>query len=127
MTAAQMSLMDLMRAPPQLRPVDPDGPVIQGEPHETLRLPHPRLAWDMARIELHRHTDRLWMWSAGDAGGGYRVGPKWGRFAATRDDALHYAARELIARMERMIARPHGYAITPAQMRQTIAWAEGLT
>lgn len=122
----QTSLLDLMRAPPIIRPVDPDGPVIQGEPDELLRLKHPRLAWDIARIELHRHDDGLWMWSVSVAGGGYRVGPKWGKFAATRDDALHHAAQELNKGMRRKLDRPEAYGVTAAQLRQAIAWAEGL-
>lgn len=95
----QLSLFDVLRGPMIVRPCDGFGPVVQGEADETMILPHPRLAWDRARIELHQHTDGLWMWSvslSGDngCGGGYKVGPKWGRFAASRDDALHYAVQE---------------------------------
>ena len=115
-----------MRSPPITRPVDPDGHVIQGEPDEVLRLPHPRLAWDIARIQLHRHSDGLWMWAIGHAVVGFRVGPKWGRFADTRDDALYYAAQELIARMHLELSRTPIIISTPAEMRQAIAWAEGL-
>lgn len=92
------------RAPPIIRRADPDGPVIQGKIDEVLTLPHPRLRWARARIELHRHTDGLWMWAIGyhddgGSGGGYRVGPKWGNFASTRDDALFYACEEMRDRM----------------------------
>lgn len=125
----QPSLLDMMRGAPIIRPVDPLGEVIQGDPDEVLRLKHSRLAWDITRIELHQHSDGLWMWSVSCAGGGYRVGPKWGKFAATRDDALHHAAQELIEKMRGKLARADagcGQIITPAQMRQAIAWAEGL-
>jgi hypothetical protein len=92
-----------VRVPAIIRRVDPDGPVIQGKIDEVLTLPHPRLRWDRARIELHQHTDGLWMWATGyhddgGSGGGYRVGPKWGNFAASRDDALFYACEEIRSR-----------------------------
>ncbi|WP_294138359.1 hypothetical protein [Sphingomonas sp.] len=88
------------RAPAIVRRVDPNGPVIQGKIDEVLMLPHPHLRWARARIELHRHTDGLWMWATGyhddgGSGGGYRVGAKWGNFAKTRDDALFYACEEI--------------------------------
>lgn len=87
----QLSLFDTLRSPAIRKPVEPHGGVVQGEPDAVYRLRHPRLAWDRATIELHQHTDGLWMWSASfycdNSGGGYRVGPKWGRFAETRDDA----------------------------------------
>ena len=93
-----------LRAPAVIRRVDPDGPVIQGKIDEVLTLPHPRLRWARAQIELHRHTDGLWMWATGyhddgGSGGGYRVGAKWGNFAQTRDDALFYACEEMRTRM----------------------------
>ncbi|AVO37360.1 hypothetical protein [Pukyongiella litopenaei] len=97
-------LLDLMREPPVTLPVFDALGVIQGEIDETLRLTHPRMAWDRARIELHRHTDGLWMWSvsfhADGRGSGYRVGPKWGHFAKSREDALHWAVDELLTRLE---------------------------
>lgn len=104
MVSVQPSLFDLMRGQMIVRPCDGDGPVVQGEADETLILPHPRLAWDRARIELHLHSDGLWMWSvsvAGDGGcgGGYKVGPKWGRFAESRDDALAFAIAEARAKI----------------------------
>lgn len=95
----QLSLFDTLRTPAIRKPVEPNGRVLQGDPDVVFRLKHPRLAWDRARIELHQHTDGLWMWSASfhcdNFGGGYRVGAKWGRFAQTRDDALFYAASEI--------------------------------
>lgn len=103
MAMMQLSLLDALRAPPVVRYISPDGPVVQGDPDEALCLPHPRMAWDRARVELHRHTDGLWMWSASwhanGSGSGYKVGPKWGRFAETRDDALHYAVGEIEIRI----------------------------
>ena len=97
---AQLSLFDALRSPPIKRHVKPHGDVVQGEPHEVLLLPHPRWAFPRCRIELHPHCDSTWMWSvsiASDDGTGtsYRVGEKWGNFAVTRDDALHYALKEL--------------------------------
>lgn len=100
----QLTLFDALHEPPVLLPVDPDGHVVQGDVDEFLFLPHPRLAWNHAEIELHRHDDGLWMWSASwhcdSCGHGYRVGPKWGKFAQTRDDALFYAVREITSRLE---------------------------
>lgn len=117
---SQPSLFDMLRGPMIVRPCDGLGPVVQGEADETLILPHPRLAWDRARIELHRHTDGLWMWSVslhGDegAGGGYKVGPKWGRFAESRDDALFFAVQEATKK----IGDKPGF-------RDHVKWLEGL-
>jgi hypothetical protein len=113
------SLLDLMHAPPVVRPVDPDGAVIQGEVDETLTW-YGRRPWIRARIELHRHDDGLWMWAidwrVSGRGAGYRVGPKWGRFAETRADALFWAVRELVGRL------PEGDP-DAARIR---AWAESL-
>lgn len=43
------------------------------------------------------------MWSTGwmcdSAGGSYRVGAKWGKFAETREDALFYAVQEIEQRL----------------------------
>lgn len=100
----QLSLFDTLRGPAIRKPIDPNGRVLQGDPDVVFRLKHPRLAWDRARIELHQHTDALWMWSASfhcdNFGGGYRVGPKWGRFAQTRNDALFYAGSEIEERLK---------------------------
>ncbi len=99
----QLGLFDSLRRPPVIHEVDPDGGVVIGEPDFAFRLPHPRYAWDRAEIEIHQHTDGLWMWSSSWCDGGqgscYRVGPKWGKFAETRDDALFYACRELEQRL----------------------------
>lgn len=111
----QLSLLDALHAPPIIRPVDRDGHVVV-DPDEALVLPHPRMAWERARIELHRHSDGLWMWSASwqcnNAGRCYGVGAKWGKFAETRDDALFYAVAELRAGLaERDIDRSEASAI----------------
>lgn len=121
----QMTFLDLMHPPPILRPVDPDGPVITGAVDVTLRLPHPRLAWDLARIELHEHEDGLWMWSVQICGSGYNVGPKWGKFAATQADATYFAVCELLRNTEKMT--PQGRGISPAQLKQIMDWARKLT
>lgn len=122
----QMSLLDLMRQPAILRPVDPCGAVVpRGLIDEVLELPHPRLAWELARIELHRAPDGLWMWATGLCGGGYRVGEKWGHYAASRDDAAHHGAVEILASVERVRdAAAHG--ITAAQLRQIATWARNI-
>lgn len=93
----QLSMLDLWRPAPIQRGVDPDGMVVEGHIHTVLRLPHPR-SGDRARIEVHPH-ERLWMWATafqiGTHGSGYRVGPKWGRFANSMEDAIFWAVREL--------------------------------
>lgn len=100
----QLSLLDALRSPPIIQPVSPHGEVIQGQADNSFVLPHPHLAWPLAQIDLHKHSDGTWMWgvnfSTGHHGRGYRVGPKWGKFAVTREDALFYAARELHAGLE---------------------------
>ncbi|TRB05819.1 hypothetical protein EXN61_11325 [Agrobacterium tumefaciens] len=58
----QLGLFDVIRRPPIKKPVDPYGPVLQSEPDYTFRLKHPRMAWDRAKIEIHRHHDGSWMW-----------------------------------------------------------------
>ncbi|MCF6371081.1 hypothetical protein [Rhizobium halophilum] len=86
-----------------MKKIEAYGEVLQGEPDHTFRLKHPRMAWDRARIEIHQHRDKTWMWSTSwqceSEGGGYRVGVKWGKFAETREDALFYAAREIEQRL----------------------------
>lgn len=84
--------------------VDPDGEVVHGDVDILLVLPHPRLKRNMAEIKVHQHTDSRWMWStsftAGDRGGGYQVGPKWGNFAETQTHAILSAALEMQGRVE---------------------------
>jgi hypothetical protein len=120
-TASQPDLFDVLRKPPVVVPVEPDGHVLEGEPDAVFSLPHKRMAWDQATIELHRHDNGLWMWSTGyncdSGGGGYRVGPKWGNFAESKSDALFYAVRELETKLERI-----GGSAAAAIM----SWARGL-
>lgn len=117
----QLGLFDALYAPAVVLPIDPDGHVVQGEVDEHYFLPHLRLAWHRAEIELHRHENGLWMWSASykcdQQGSGYRVGPKWGKFAETRDDALFYAVRELHDRLHDMDS---------ADAKQILTWADSL-
>ncbi len=91
-------LLDLMRPAPIVRPVDPDGPVVQ-DPLETHEV---RAGWRWAEVQLHQTDDGLWMWGASlnvtNGGFVYRVGPKWGRFATRRADAVEFALAELTER-----------------------------
>lgn len=81
--------------------VDPHGEVIQDD-SRIEELCSPGLTagkFSNARIQLAQHTDGLWMWSTStyfmNGGRTYRVGPKWGNFADTRDEALHAACNEI--------------------------------
>ncbi len=121
---SDLPLLDLMHAPPVDVPFDRNAEVLQGEPDEVLSLPQRRLAWLEARIDLHRDRARdLWMWSTRlhieGRGYGYSVGEKWGKFAATRADALHWARVALLGYLDK---RPD----TPATQRIR-RWAEGLS
>lgn len=123
MDGTQLSFFDAFDPVAIRRPVDPDGPVIpQSEIDEVLFLPHPKMAWHRAEIELHQHIDGTWMWSAsfnaGGRGHSYRVGPKWGRFAATRDDALRLAVKEI---EDRLIGCGESAAVA------VLNWASALT
>ncbi len=119
-----LPLLDGMVPPPvTVDDVGPDEGVVAGDVDEVLALPQPRMAWDAARIEMHRDRTRdLWMWSVcfrlETHGGGYRVGPKWHNFAETRDAALHWAITELLARIA---------ACDSAMARRIRSWAEGLS
>lgn len=104
----QLSFLDAMMPAPVgiIRPVDPNGPVTPlGNIQETLRLPHPKMVWDTASIELHPHENGEWMWATsvctGSEGYSYQVGPKWGKFARSRSDALWLAADEIERRAMR--------------------------
>jgi hypothetical protein len=122
----QLSLFGSARPRPTLEPVDPDGSVVEGSIDVTLRLPHPRLAWDMAAIQLHQHEDSRWMWAIQHANGGYQVGPKWGRFAPSQAAALTYAAGELLDWCDRTEAQGQTLSITTDQLNKIRAWAEAL-
>lgn len=114
-----MNLLDLMTAPPIVRPVEPKGHVVQGRAQEVMCW-HERSY--SAQIELHPQ-DGLWMWSVcytlPGGGSGYKVGAKWGRFAACRADALHHAIAELTDKMARREAHE------PLAAR-VLAWAGSL-
>jgi len=116
-------LLDLMRPQPDLAPVDPGGSVVRGAPDRVIPMPRPKIGCH-AEIELHRHDDGRWMWSVSvecdNSYSGYRVGPKWGQFSASEDDALYWAARELLGRLAR---NPGAETASRARIR---AWAEGL-
>lgn len=119
------TLLDLMHAPPLITPVQPMGDVLRGPADVTLRWqPEPRKLYLYAEIELHQH-EKGWMWSTswGTSGGGsrYKVGEKWGKFAATRDDALHHARAEL----KRLIKNRHGHG-DDRNVKRIIAWADSL-
>lgn len=119
------TLLDLMREPMIVRPVDPDGPTVKAD--EVLEWGKPWSGFRYARIELHQHDDGLWMWARSfelaERAATYRVGPKWGRFAKSRADALHYAIEDLLRDVEKA-------ATTQAQKalaRQIVTWTRGLS
>lgn len=121
----QLSMFDLWTPPIaiMIEPCDPFGAVIQGAADVTLTLPRKGNVNPIAEIELHQHTDGRWMWStehtlSNGSGGSYRVGPKWGRFAATKPDALSAAVNELIERV--------GKRDRCKDIPAIIAWARGL-
>lgn len=117
----QLSIFDVLRAPPVRVPVDRYGPVLKTDPDFTYSLEHPRMAWNYADIEVHRHTNGLWMWSTSYncdmGGGGYRVGEKWGKFAETQADALYYACVEI----EERLSGSNG-----PDARKVLEWVKGI-
>ena len=122
----QLELLSLIVSPPISRRIEPFGEVVRGEVDTVHRFqPDPRKHWFHAVIELHPH-EGLWMWSTiysiGGCGESYRVGPKWGRFAATKSDALHWAVEELA---ERLASRDTDTAHSK-QAAQIMAWAQKL-
>lgn len=121
----QLDLFATSRPTPVLQPVDADGPVVPGQPDVVLRLPHQKYAWDLACLQLHEHDDGRWMWAVQSASGGYKVGPKWGRFADTQAQALAFSAAELLDWCDRTEPRLDGMIITAKQLREIRAWAEG--
>jgi hypothetical protein len=128
-------LLRRMHAPPVLRAVDPDGPGLPPDTAvEKVTLPNPRKGWrgaPLAEISLARDAGGLWMWGWGwqtaEAGSFTGIGPKWGRFAETRADALFWGAQDLVAAMEKHL-RWLGTrnAADAALARKIIAWAAGL-
>ena len=100
MIAVQLDMFDLMVRAAEIWPVKPNGSVVKGTPDHILRLRHPKFASDIATIEVHRcRKSGKWMWSTAfhihHSGSGYKVGPKWGKFASSASDALHWAKAEL--------------------------------
>ncbi len=123
-----MIQLDLFSSPPKAWPfkgdsvsVDPDGRVCtDDEIEEAIHLGD----WHVGlRIELAIHND-LWMWGSsfhtGTSGCGYRVGPKWGKFAETRDEALSRAVTEV---RKRATEQGGGEKI----IKLVNAWQKGLT
>jgi hypothetical protein len=98
----QLSMFPLLRPEADRAEVDLQGMVVSSRVHTVLRLAHPmEEGKDTARIEIHPHEGR-WMWSTafcidGHGGSGYRVGPRWGKFAASMEDAILWAVHELQA------------------------------
>ena len=95
-----LPLLDLMFGPAIERPKTHDDGVVL-DPDEEFTLPMPRRKYlDAARIQLHRHTNGLWMWSVSFSftrnGFWSQVGARDGKFAQTREAALHYAVQELL-------------------------------
>lgn len=91
----QLSLFDAL---PAL--VDPrDRVCTDDELFDTIELGDRRLG---LRIELARHTDGRYMWGTRfhtpTGGQGYRVGPKWGKFALSPIEALQHARLEIAER-----------------------------
>jgi len=69
-----------------------------------------------------QHDDGRWMWATGTCGGGYKVGPKWGNFAATQQEATRYAAAELLDAAQKLGS---GHCVTAAQLESIKAFARG--
>lgn len=117
------SLLDLMHAPPVVRQVERDGPVVKNP--EAVLSHYPRgvkCLWAYGEIQLHPHTDGSFMWATawGIAahGSAYQVGSKWGHFAETKADALYHAQNELIKALS--------HFPDDADAKRIISWARGL-
>lgn len=99
MAGAQLSLLDLLGPQLLVRPVDPDGQVV-AKPDEEFTLVNGAATWERVRVQLHEAPEG-WMWGTSTAIGGtgcsYQIGPKWGRFACSRDEALLFARQEVLA------------------------------
>ena len=97
-------LVDVMR-----RPVIPDAEVVRDDDliesfefgSRPLKGTAERSAPNIT-IEIAQHSDGTWMWSTScfwnGCYSGYRVGPKWGKFTHSREDAITAAVREVFAR-----------------------------
>lgn len=85
-------------------PVPSDMMVVSGAAREVFTLLRSSNAIPYAVIELHQHNDGRWMWSSSfnlsnGSGRCYKVGPKWGNFAASRSEAMVRAKREMLQEM----------------------------
>lgn len=126
----QSTFLDVLLPPPAIirHPVDPNGPVIKDRAaiDEVIEIVTPRPCCSYACIELHQHSDGLWMWGqnvqlGSSGGGGYRVGPKWGKFAHDRDAALYWAKEEVRQSiLGRASPKEHSGA------RKLLSWVNGL-
>lgn len=124
---SQFNFLDtLIPAPVRIDlPVDPNGPVIRESAEIAEVLEHCGRDRSHYRIELHPHTDGLWMWATSYQisfqGGGYRVGPKWGKFAEDRAGALYHACEELRDRLHRLDPKSN------TAVRSGLAWLDSLS
>lgn len=78
---------------------------------------------DQVCLEAAQHTDGRWMWAihinAGSWGQGYRVGAKWGRFTATRAEAIAAACDEA---MEAIMRRNPSEGMAAFDHKGAHAW-----
>ena len=91
-----MKQLDLFFDPPPTKPVHIHGEVCtDDEIYDTVTIGDHRYG---LRIELAQHAGQ-WMWGTcfhtPTSGSGYRVGPKWGRFAGSIHDATIKAVEEI--------------------------------
>lgn len=115
------SLLSLMLEPAIIRPVEPNGEVIPAAAIAEV-IDHKGQGFS-AQIQLHPTTGGMWMWSTGystpKGGACYQVGPKWGRFARTRQGALEHACEELRAKTANCMSQSTHAALC--------AWMGGLS
>ncbi|MFN7178358.1 hypothetical protein [Hyphomonas sp.] len=106
---------------PLVTGIDGDGPVVAESACEVIGFRDPKRRYLHAEVLIHQQADHQWIWAicygAEESGGGYLPGPKWGKFAACREDALVFALDELTGRVRR------GARATPFA-RKIIAWAQ---
>lgn len=124
---AQLSLFELMRPVGIFKPIDGLGQVVQGPIDEVYDCPGMK-SWQRCSIEIHKdQKSGLFMWATKHFNGGYRVGPKWGKFAGSRADALELAKDELRKKIDELVARDDPLN-TPASpvIKATRKWLEAL-
>lgn len=104
--------------------VDFCGSVCTDNQVETFRCTHPTMRRDLACIELAQHTDGQWMWgvqlNATNGGFGWRVGPKWNRFAPTKSRARLEAIADLMLSL-------HKHGLTRQEVGKIQAWVRALS